>query len=209
MAVRKSGFFARPGMGLHSQGFPGVVYDHVAGLSRYSDMKTSILYSTLTAVVLSLGSLHAAEEKTIGEKTGEVIDKTVDKSKELGRKAVEKTKEAGRAVAEKTREATAAAKEAVASESDARKVEVTLSEHKIDMPMQLAPGKTAFVVRNAGTAQHSFEIEGNGLDKKFMLAVGPAESKTLDVELKPGTYKVRCPMKGHEAKGMEAMLTVK
>jgi uncharacterized cupredoxin-like copper-binding protein len=176
---------------------------------RFSGMKTPLLYSTLTAVALSLGSMQAAEEKTIGEKTGQVIDKTVEKSKELGRKTVEKTKEAGRAVAEGTKKATAAAKDAVTSDSDARKVDVTLSEHKIDMPMQLASGKTAFVVRNAGKYEHSFEIAGEGLDKKFLLAVDPNETKTLDVDLKPGTYKVRCPVKGHEAKGMEASLTVK
>lgn len=172
-------------------------------------MKTPILYSTVAAVALSLTSLQAAEEKTIGEKTGQVIDKTVEKSKELGRAAVEKTKEAGQIVTDGAKKATAAAKDAVSPDADARQVPVTLSEHKIDMPTQIAPGKTAFVVRNAGKHEHSFEIEGAGLDKKFILAVDPNQTKTLHAELAPGTYKVRCPMKGHEAKGMEAMLTVK
>lgn len=172
-------------------------------------MKTPILYSTLIATALSFTSLQAVEDKTVGQKTGEVIDKTVEKSKELGRAAVDKTKEAGRAVVDGTKKATAAAKDAVTPDSDVRKVEVTLSEHKIDMPPQVPSGKTAFVVRNAGKHEHSFEIEGQGLDKKVILAVDPDQTKTLDVDLKPGTYKVRCPMKGHEAKGMEASLTVK
>jgi len=172
-------------------------------------MKTSILYSALIAAALPLGTLQAADDKTIGEKTGEVIDKTVDKTKELTQKAVEKTKEAGRAVVAETKKATEAVKDAVNPEADARKVDVTLSEHKIDMPMQIAAGKTAFVVRNVGKAEHNFEIAGEGLEKKFLASVDPDQTKTLNVDLKPGTYIVRCPMKGHEAKGMEMNLVVK
>lgn len=159
--------------------------------------------------MLSLGDLQAAEDKTIGQKTGEVIDKTVEKSKELGKKTAEKTKEAGHAVADGARKATAAVKDAVTPDADARKVDVTLSEHKIDMPMQLDAGKTAFVVRNAGKQEHSFEIEGQGLDKKFFASVDPDSTKTLHVDLKPGTYQVRCPIKDHDAKGMDLKLTVK
>ncbi len=172
-----------------------------------ANMKTSILYSTVIAAGLSFGQLQAAEDKTFGEKTGEAIDKAADKTKEAGRKAVDLTKEAGRAVADGAKKATETVKDAVTT--DARKVEVTLSEHKIDMPMEIAAGNTAFVVRNTGKNEHNFEIEGQGLDKKFFASVDPNQTKTLNVDLKPGTYKVRCPMKGHEAKGMEMNLTVK
>jgi uncharacterized cupredoxin-like copper-binding protein len=171
-------------------------------------MKTSILYSALLAAVLPLGAVQAADDhKTVGEKTGEVIDKTVDKTKEVTRKAVEKTKEAGQAVVAETKKAATAAKDAVTP--DGRRVDVTLSEHRIDMPGEIPAGQTSFQVRNAGKAEHSFEIIGEGIDKKFLLSVDPNDTKTLNVDLKPGAYKVRCPMKGHEAKGMETSLLVK
>jgi uncharacterized cupredoxin-like copper-binding protein len=97
----------------------------------------------------------------------------------------------------------------VTPDKDARKVEVRLVEHKIEMPRQLSPGKTAFVVTNAGAKKHNFEIEGQGLEKKFLTSVGPNETKTLHVELKTGTYKVWCPVGDHEEHGMKLDLTVK
>jgi uncharacterized cupredoxin-like copper-binding protein len=42
-----------------------------------------------------------------------------------------------------------------------------------------------------------------------MATVDPNETKVLHVDLKPGTYKVYCPVKDHEAEGMKLNLTVK
>ena len=86
---------------------------------------------------------------------------------------------------------------------------MTLSEHKISMPKSLISGKTAFFVTNKGTEKHNFEIEGAGLDKKFMLNIAPNDTKTLNVDLKPGTYSVRCPVGDHASEGMTVNLTVK
>lgn len=180
-------------------------------------MKTKMIYSALMAAGLSVAAVQAADDKkaddkkTVGEKTSETIDKAVDKTKEVGRAAVDKSKEAGRAVVEGTRKAVEAVKDAVTPDPDAdsRKVEVTLNEHKIDMPRQLAAGKTAFVVRNAGKQEHNFKISGEGIEENFFADVDPNTTKTLHVNLKPGSYKVFCPMKDHEHKGMELTLTVK
>jgi hypothetical protein len=35
-----------------------------------------------------------------------------------------------------------------------------------------------------------------------MLNLGPNDTKTLHVDLKPGTYKVHCPVEDHAAEGM-------
>jgi uncharacterized cupredoxin-like copper-binding protein len=86
---------------------------------------------------------------------------------------------------------------------------VKLTEYHIDMPKKLAAGKTAFVVRNAGKEKHNFEIEGEGMEKKFLATLDPEQTKVLQVELKAGTYKVYCPVKGHEGKGMKLSLAVK
>src|SRR4030095_16063352 len=99
--------------------------------------------------------------------------------------------------------------DAVTPDKEARKVDVTLTEHKINMPKSISAGKTAFVVTNNGKDKHNFEIEGQGLDKKFMLNIAPNDTKTLHVELKPGTYKVICPVGDHAQEGMTLNLTVK
>jgi uncharacterized cupredoxin-like copper-binding protein len=161
-------------------------------------MKTKIICSSVVAAALALCAAQAAEEKTLGEKTSDTLEK-----------AKEKTKEAGRAVASGTKQAVEAVKDAVTPDADARKVDVTLTENHIAMPKHLEPGKTAFVVRNTGKEKHNFEIEGQGIEKKFLTSLDPDESKTLHVDLKPGTYKVFCPMKDHEHKGMELSLLVK
>ena len=168
-------------------------------------MKTHILFTTLACAA----SLAVAEDKTIGEKTSDALGKAKDKTIEAGRAVVDTSKEAGRAVADGSKKAAEAVKDAVMPDKDANRVEVKLDEHRIDLPKSVAPGKTAFVVTNSGSKKHNFEVEGQGLEKKFMMDLGPNETKTLHVELKAGTYKVFCPMEGHAEKGMTTDLTVK
>lgn len=88
-------------------------------------------------------------------------------------------------------------------------VEVTLTEYKIEMPASAVAGATTFKVTNAGKEVHSFEVEGNGIEKEIKPDMKVGETKTLQVDLKPGTYKVYCPVGGHEKLGMSVDLTVK
>lgn len=173
-------------------------------------MKTFV--SLLLALAVSIVVVNGAteeEEKTLGEKTSETLDKAKEKTKEAGRAVADTTKEVGRAVADTAKKAADAAVDAVTPESDARRVEVKLSENDIDMPKRLKTGKTAFVVYNAGKEKHNFKVEGEGIDKKFILAVGPTETKVLHMDLKSGDYKAFCPMDDHKGKGMKVKLTVK
>jgi uncharacterized cupredoxin-like copper-binding protein len=151
-------------------------------------MKTILFVSLALATAISFAS---AEEKKTDQSLGE------------------KTKEVGRAIADSTKKAADAVVDAVTPDADARKVEVKLTEHHIDMPKSLEPGKTAFVVRNSGKEKHNFEIKGEGIEKKFFADVGPNDTKVLHVNLKPGTYKVTCPLKDHEGEGMRLNVTVK
>jgi uncharacterized cupredoxin-like copper-binding protein len=130
-------------------------------------------------------------------------EKKADKS--LG----DKTKDVGRAISDTTKKAADSVVDAVTPDADAHKVEVKLSEHEIDMPKKLENGKTAFVVHNAGKEKHNFEIQGAGIEKKFFADLAPDETKVLHVTLKPGAYKVYCPVKDHEGEGMKLNLTVK
>ncbi len=85
--------------------------------------------------------------------------------------------------------------------------EVHLIEYAVHMPQTLPAGKVSFRVENGGKEQHAFEIEGNGLHQATQLLSG-GSTASLDVDLKPGTYTVYCPVKGHKEKGMKTTVTV-
>jgi uncharacterized cupredoxin-like copper-binding protein len=88
-------------------------------------------------------------------------------------------------------------------------VEVKLTEYKIEMPALIGTGATTFNVTNTGDETHGFEIEGNGIDKVLKPRLKKGESGSLQADLKPGTYKVSCPVFGHKWHGMSLDLTVK
>jgi uncharacterized cupredoxin-like copper-binding protein len=88
-------------------------------------------------------------------------------------------------------------------------VEVKLSEYKIEMPASVSAGATTFKVTNTGKETHGFEIEGNGIEKALKPRLKKGESGSLQMDLKPGTYKVYCPVLGHKRRGMSLDLTVK
>jgi uncharacterized cupredoxin-like copper-binding protein len=95
-----------------------------------------------------------------------------------------------------------------------QQVDVTLSDFKIGMPMNLKPGQTRFNISNTGKTEHNFEIEGatgdaDGKEDKLMANLDPGEKTHLDVDLKAGTYNVYCPVDDHAKKGMKHKLTVK
>ena len=87
-------------------------------------------------------------------------------------------------------------------------VEVKLSEYAVEMPLTIPIGPAAFSVTNAGTTAHNFEVEGQGLEKKFETTLKPGETRTLEVDLPAGTYLVYCPVDDHKARGMQLELKV-
>ena len=114
----------------------------------------------------------------------------VDTARNVVHSTVRGTKEAARTVAHGVKKAADAVEDAVTPDSDARRVDVTLTEDKIDVPTPLKPGKTAFVVKNAGKTTQNFEVEGRSVDRKFVAAPNPGETKVMHVTLKRGTYTV-------------------
>jgi uncharacterized cupredoxin-like copper-binding protein len=155
-----------------------------------------IIVAMILAGAISIGIAQGQE--TVKEKTAEAWDKTKETAKDAGRAVVKGTKKAVDVVAD-----------ALTPDPDASRVDVKLTEHHIDMPKSVSPGKTAFVVKNAGEEKHNFEIRGKGTDQKFLVALTPDQTKVLHVNLKRGTYKVYCPLDRHEEKGMEFNLTVR
>jgi uncharacterized cupredoxin-like copper-binding protein len=90
-----------------------------------------------------------------------------------------------------------------------QKVNVAMTEYKFDMPATLKAGKTTFVIKNAGKKVHSFEIKGQGIEQKLSQNPKPGQTATLEVDLKPGTYAITCPVDFHTPKGMKTTVTVK
>ena len=162
-----------------------------------------------------------AAEKSVAEKTEEVWDKTKQKTKEVTKTVAKKTKETAKTVAKETKEVTKTVanktKETVRSiehkidtpDADARKVSVTVNDGGVRMPRSLSAGKTAFVVTNNGKQNHNFEIEGENLEKSFWFSLSPKQTKTMQVNLKPGTYEADCSVNEHANKEAKIKLVVK
>ncbi|HYO79474.1 MAG TPA: cupredoxin domain-containing protein [Thermoanaerobaculia bacterium] len=86
--------------------------------------------------------------------------------------------------------------------------EVHLIEYQIHMPQSVPAGPVAFNVENGGKEDHAFEIEGNGVHQQTTV-LKRGDTTALEVNLKPGTYTVYCPVDGHKGKGMQTTLVVK
>jgi uncharacterized cupredoxin-like copper-binding protein len=91
----------------------------------------------------------------------------------------------------------------------AGQVDVRLSEYAVEMPHEVPSGATLFLVHNDGRKNHSFKIEGPGVDTMLETVVKPHETGSLEVTLQPGEYRVYCPIGSHAAKGMTMALAVR
>lgn len=132
-----------------------------------------------TIVITGLASFAAADP--------------VDTAANVVHSTVRGTKNAAHTVAHAAKKAVDKVEDAVTPDEDARRVDVTISENRVDMPGELTPGKTAFVVKNSGSTAQNFEVRGPSVDRKFVTAPGPGETRVLHVTLKRGTYTVYSP----------------
>ena len=133
----------------------------------------------------------------------------VDTAENVVHSTVRGTEKAARTVAHGVKNAADTVEDAVSPDSDARRVDVTVSDDRIDMPTQLKPGKTAFVVKNAGKTTQNFEVEGRSVDRKFAAAPHPGETKVLHVILKRGNYTAYSPGKERNKRTAEVTLRVR
>jgi hypothetical protein len=133
----------------------------------------------------------------------------VDTAENVVHSTVRGTEKAAHTVAHGAKKAADTVVDAVTPDSDARRVDVTVTENRIDVPTQLKPGKTAFVVKNAGQTPQNFEVEGRSVDRKFVAAPNPGETKVLHVTLKRGTYTVYSPGKNGDKQTNKMTLRVR
>ena len=107
---------------------------------------------------------------------------------------------------------TPAASGATGGTTDAQQVNAALSEWAIAFdPKDIKAGKVKFIVSNTGKFGHDLVVQDSsggtvGSTPSFKNADG---TKELEVDLKPGTYKVVCDIPGHADKGMKTEIVVK
>jgi len=92
----------------------------------------------------------------------------------------------------------------------AAQVSVKLSEWNVALSQaSIAAGPVTFVVTNAGSIPHGFEVEGQGIEQEIEM-IQPGASDTLTLTLKPGSYEVYCPVgsDSHKKLGMDTHLKV-
>ena len=133
----------------------------------------------------------------------------VDTAENVVNSTVRGTEQAARTVAHGVKKAADTVEDAFTPDSDARRVDVTMTDDRIDMPAQLKPGKTAFVVKNAGKTTQNFEVEGQSVDRTFAAAPNPGQTKVMQVILKRGTYTAYSPGKDESKRTAEVTLRVR
>ena len=76
-------------------------------------------------------------------------------------------------------------------------------------PLKVKAGMVRFRLMNRGSVEHDFAIpslaEHNQHEQHL---VKPGEIKTVELELKPGTYEAICTIPGHKESGMVVTVEV-
>lgn len=101
---------------------------------------------------------------------------------------------------------------ASSSSQPVQEVQVALKEWQI-IPANISvkAGKVRFIVQNAGTMSHGFEVESQMPSVPFGEEIQPfpaSQTRTLEVELAPGQYQYYCQVSGHKDLGMKGNLLV-
>ena len=87
-------------------------------------------------------------------------------------------------------------------------IDVTMSDFKIvPSAMTTSASRVRFRITNEGTFTHSLEF---AVDRDPVTSpnIGPGQTGYLDVDVRPGTHTLTCPIEGHAVRGQRATLEV-
>jgi uncharacterized cupredoxin-like copper-binding protein len=89
------------------------------------------------------------------------------------------------------------------------KVTATETEWHIALSRtSFSPGKYTFVAVDKGKVSHNLNVVGPGVNANIGVLLSPAQSASVTVTLRTGTYDIFCSFPGHKAKGMDVHITV-
>lgn len=71
--------------------------------------------------------------------------------------------------------------------------------------INLTAGQQTFTVTNKGKLRHTFSLNELGEE----VTVAPGQTKTMKVDLEPGTYRYVCRILDHEGLGMDGVMKVR
>ena len=88
--------------------------------------------------------------------------------------------------------------------TSAKTITISETDFKLDpSPVTIASAGTyTFEAINNGGTDHALTVEGNGLAETRTDSIAPGQSASITVDLKPGTYRMYCPIAGHQKLGM-------
>lgn len=70
--------------------------------------------------------------------------------------------------------------------------------------LRVAAGRRTIAIHNSGKLTHTFSLNALGSE----VTIPPGKTKTLSVDLQPGTYRYVCRILDHEGLGMHGVLRV-
>jgi len=86
---------------------------------------------------------------------------------------------------------------------------VLLNDNSIAVREQaIPPGPAVLTVQNGGKEVHNLFIEGAGLDRAAGDTIAQGASATVEVNFKPGTYTLYCPIANHRQNGEQVTVTI-
>lgn len=88
-------------------------------------------------------------------------------------------------------------------------VVVVLTEGSIAVREQtIPPGPAVLTVENRGKEVHNLYVEGEGISRSAGDSIAAGSSSTVDVNFKPGTYTLYCPVLNHRELGEQVQITI-
>lgn len=86
---------------------------------------------------------------------------------------------------------------------------VMLNENSIAVREQsIPPGPAVLTVQNSGKEVHNLFIEGADLSRAAGDTIAAGGMATVEVNFKPGTYTLYCPIANHRENGEQATVTI-